>query len=627
VLSMFVAVLTVVSVPVRGGAQGVGAAGDELCVVPPQDLDWPAKAIGVSRDDGYEGVRLVIFESGMANVRNAELSGVEVRGDGPPDFHATAMAGLVKSRAFGVAPGLAVTSWSTKEDSASGTSNGLIEIVKSAGVNRDGTVSGPRQRVVVSMSFTFSPDQGTFLKSAKPWIDAGVRSGRVVFVAGSGNSAKDTVGAPARFRSVIGVAGSKVDGSRWLDSDGDGSNSGKEVDVAGPGCQIPLLVDAETRGQVSGSFVPRPSIPDDRAWPPAGYSVSSGTSEATVFVSVAAARVWAAEPELHAIQVVRKVLRSGSRNGTRTDDLGYGVVSVSRAQSLDTTPPSVAVKLRSAKGDLLRVDVRDAATEFVHDHTIGPRRLPESAIGRVMIRRDSGEWAALLLPEIGARFDNNKCQGLCDASVGLKGATSVTIRAWDSAALLRSGGSDDPDTPGYTERRWTRSSTPATSSQPNPSTVSATTVAVSPATPPSTVVPGLVELRRKVGELAPAYEAAVAAYWAAVPADAVIGQFTITGTQPIKVEMCRVVNEIEKLREAHFKATRQLLYLFSGACLPGLIGSNLEVAAVFGKAGTPLGSLDEYKKLFAQLDEQILVYRLFAEGGPLCGSRVCLPKK
>jgi|SRR5581483_2474606 len=56
-----------------------------------------------------------------------------------------------------------------------------------------------------------------------------------------------------------------------------------------------------------------------------------GTSFAAPRVAAAAARVWAADPGLSAPQVVRLLERTASGDGTRNDELGYGVLDVGRA--------------------------------------------------------------------------------------------------------------------------------------------------------------------------------------------------------------------------------------------------------------------------------------------------------
>jgi subtilisin family serine protease len=58
---------------------------------------------------------------------------------------------------------------------------------------------------------------------------------------------------------------------------------------------------------------------------------ADGTSFAVPRVAAAAARVWQANPRLTARDVVRILERTASGNGTRNDELGYGVVDVERA--------------------------------------------------------------------------------------------------------------------------------------------------------------------------------------------------------------------------------------------------------------------------------------------------------
>jgi len=58
---------------------------------------------------------------------------------------------------------------------------------------------------------------------------------------------------------------------------------------------------------------------------------ADGTSFAAPRVAAAAARVWQANPRLTARDVVRILEQTASGNGTRNDELGFGVVDVGRA--------------------------------------------------------------------------------------------------------------------------------------------------------------------------------------------------------------------------------------------------------------------------------------------------------
>jgi thermitase len=58
---------------------------------------------------------------------------------------------------------------------------------------------------------------------------------------------------------------------------------------------------------------------------------ADGTSFAAPRVAAAAARVWQANPQLTARDVVRILERTASGNGTRNDELGFGIVDVGRA--------------------------------------------------------------------------------------------------------------------------------------------------------------------------------------------------------------------------------------------------------------------------------------------------------
>ena len=64
-----------------------------------------------------------------------------------------------------------------------------------------------------------------------------------------------------------------------------------------------------------------------------------GTSFAAPLVAGAAARVWSANPRLTARQVVTLLEQTASGRGTRTDDLGYGVIDVAAALALARAAP------------------------------------------------------------------------------------------------------------------------------------------------------------------------------------------------------------------------------------------------------------------------------------------------
>ena len=59
-----------------------------------------------------------------------------------------------------------------------------------------------------------------------------------------------------------------------------------------------------------------------------------GTSFAAPLVAGAAARVWSANPRLTTKQVVKVLEETASGGGTRTNDLGYGVIDLAAALAL-----------------------------------------------------------------------------------------------------------------------------------------------------------------------------------------------------------------------------------------------------------------------------------------------------
>ncbi|WP_025273274.1 S8 family serine peptidase [Haloglycomyces albus] len=165
-----------------------------------------------------------------------------------------------------------------------------------------GLSGGPRERE--QMALQYAMDQG------------------VVVVAAGGNDPDAAVGDPAREPGVVVVSGTGRNGDSWSSS-----TTGPEVVVAAPADYRPCLLtqSAEER-------------PD---WAPEAteedlYEDCQGTSYAAPAVAGAAALVKASDPSLTGNDIIQRLIDTASGvDGSRSDELGYGVVDVQAAIESD----------------------------------------------------------------------------------------------------------------------------------------------------------------------------------------------------------------------------------------------------------------------------------------------------
>jgi type VII secretion-associated serine protease mycosin len=134
----------------------------------------------------------------------------------------------------------------------------------------------------------------------------------VVVVAGTGNNGGD-VGYPAALPGVVAVGAVDKEANVW-----ENSSTGKRVALTAPG--VDILAANKNRAQ--------------------GYSIASGTSDATAFVSATAALVRAKYPDLTAGQVISRLIKSASflgHEGLKTPDeeYGYGIIRPRQAVTMD----------------------------------------------------------------------------------------------------------------------------------------------------------------------------------------------------------------------------------------------------------------------------------------------------
>ncbi|GAA1985641.1 S8 family serine peptidase [Catenulispora subtropica] len=164
---------------------------------------------------------------------------------------------------------------------------------------------------VINLAFTLNLDTSEVHRAIQDAVEHDV-----VVVAAVGNDGTSQQYYPAAWPGVVGVGAIDSSGKVWARS-----NTGADVDLVAPGVHI--LRD-DNRGRV-------------------GYS--DGTSEATAYVSAAAALVRSAHPGWSAAEVVAALVGTADkppemRGAVRDDRYGAGILDVLAAVSL-TRPPGV----------------------------------------------------------------------------------------------------------------------------------------------------------------------------------------------------------------------------------------------------------------------------------------------
>ncbi|WUN92690.1 type VII secretion-associated serine protease mycosin [Streptomyces sp. NBC_00299] len=163
---------------------------------------------------------------------------------------------------------------------------------------------------VINMSF--GNDGGKTLSDGRAAI-AYAQAHDVVVVAGSGNDGSIAVDEPAVLPGVISVGAHDKKGNLW-----EGSNTGEGLDLVAPGAEI-LGADMNMSQQ---------------------YALTNGTSDATAYVSAAAALVRSKYPDLSAGQVINRLIKSATfahHKGLKAPDeeYGYGIVRPYSALTMD----------------------------------------------------------------------------------------------------------------------------------------------------------------------------------------------------------------------------------------------------------------------------------------------------
>ena len=280
-----------------------------------RDGQWPLKNYNVAKDvwpiSQGEGVIVAVVDTGVKadhqDLVGQVLPGADFSGgqsDGRVDTigHGTSMSGLIAGHGHGTNAGISGLAPKAKilpvRVALSGgavINNGTSERTPEA--IRYAADHGAK---VINMSFDGAGDS-----DMREAIEYAV-SKDIVLVASAGNEGdKDRpVGYPAAFPGVVAVGAIDQQGALWAKS-----NKGTEVTLVAPGADI-YAVDFQSTSS---------------------YHKSSGTSDASAYVSAIAALVRSKYPNLSAGQVINRMIKSAvvppSKPALPDDSYGYGIAS------------------------------------------------------------------------------------------------------------------------------------------------------------------------------------------------------------------------------------------------------------------------------------------------------------
>ncbi|WP_349017414.1 type VII secretion-associated serine protease mycosin [Streptomyces cavernicola] len=287
------------------------ASADEV-----RDKQWPLTvydAEDVWKTSQGEGVTVAVVDSGV-DASHPDLTGQVLPGKdfstpgsqphNDPDGHGTGMASLIAGHGHG--PGR-----------ASGVM-GLAPKAKILPVKAD---DGKAMSEYWPEAVRYAVDQGVEVINLS-FVDTGATPGTrgakaiayaqandVVVVAGVGNDG-GTVHYPAALPGVVAVTAVDKNLKPWSNA-----NTGKGVTLAAPGVDI---TSARTKTR-------------------SGYSIVSGTSDATAYVSAIAALLRSKFPDLTAGQIINRMVKSADYLGNAPDKetLGYGIARPGTAMRMD----------------------------------------------------------------------------------------------------------------------------------------------------------------------------------------------------------------------------------------------------------------------------------------------------
>lgn len=287
-----------------------------------RDQQWVLNAFAVKdvwAESQGQGITVAVVDSGVdashPDLTGQVLGGKDFTGGGNAQEdklgHGTSMASIIAGHGHGA-----------------GNSSGMVGLAPKAKIlplrtlqtekdaNHDETwAAAVRYAVdqgVKVISLSFGNDGGKTLSDGRAAI-AYAQAHDVVVVASAGNDGSIAVEEPAALPGVVAVGAIDKDANRW-----EGSNTGKGLALMAPGVEV-LAADPTSSQQ---------------------YSMTTGTSDATAYVSAAAALVRSKYPDLTAGQVINRLIKTATfahHKGLKAPDeeYGYGIVRPYSALTMD----------------------------------------------------------------------------------------------------------------------------------------------------------------------------------------------------------------------------------------------------------------------------------------------------
>ncbi|AKN75028.1 serine protease [Streptomyces sp. PBH53] len=289
-----------------------------------------------------KGVKVAVIDSGV-NAKTSSLKGQVLADEVPKsvayratedfDGHGTTIAELIAGTGAGgglkgLAPGAKIVPYRVKFEDLKGGADEMSKTPEPAEAIR---AAADTDAKIINMSFGA---QGPSSKEEAA-IEYAASKGKLLIAAvgNGGRKSGDTIGYPAAYHYVVGVAASDQTGtvSKF-------SSSGGYVDFAAPGQDFPGWCDETFR-----------SYCDD----------VNGTSSAAAITSASAALIWSAHPDWTVNQVTRALIDTAGRKWPKNDPskyLGYGTVRprlVLADSNYNPGPANVDPLAKENGGDLL----------------------------------------------------------------------------------------------------------------------------------------------------------------------------------------------------------------------------------------------------------------------------------
>jgi type VII secretion-associated serine protease mycosin len=319
-----------------------------------QSKQWylePMQAEQMWKVSTGKGVKVAVIDSGV-NANTPSLKGQVLVDEVPKSVayhatddyvgHGTTMAELIAGTGAGgglkgLAPGAKIIPYRSVFEDFKGSAE---EKRKSPDTTDEIRAAADTDAKIINMSFGARGPSSTEEEA----IEYAASKGKLLIAAvgNDGRKSGDTIGYPAAFHYVIGVASTDASGtvSKF-------SSAGGYVDLSAPGQNFPGWCDETFRSYCDNV---------------------NGTSSATAIASASAALIWSAHPDWTVNQVTRALIDTAGRAWPKNKPstyLGYGAVRprvVLANPDYDPGPADVDPLAKENGGDLLAKSGASSAT-------------------------------------------------------------------------------------------------------------------------------------------------------------------------------------------------------------------------------------------------------------------------